>query len=321
MPKIVFSRILLAAALGFSIAAHAQNYPDKPIKIIVPFPPGGATDIVARIVAEKLRGRWDQAVIVENRAGAAGNIGTEAVFRAAPDGYTLLYTPLGPLVIHKSLYAKLSYDPDAFVPVSESVESTTVLVVHPKVAAESVQQLIALAKGNPDRLNYASPGSGTSFHLLAESFNSMAGVRIVHVPYKGTGPAITDLLSGQVDMMFTEISTTLPHIRAGKMRLLAVTSEKRNSLLPGTPTVSEVLPKFVGVGWHGIVAPPGTPSAIATKLSTAIAEALKQPDVAQRLLELNLEAVGSAPAEMALFMMQERERWGNVIRALGLKIE
>ena len=321
MQKIVFGRIMLAAALAFSLAAHAQNYPSKPIKIIVPFPPGGATDLVARILAEKLRGGWDQPVIVENRAGAAGNIGTETVFHAAPDGYTLLYTALGPLVIHKSLYAKLSYDPDAFVPVSESVASPTVLLVHPKVAAESVQQLIALAKAIPDRLNYASAGSGTSFHLIAESFKSMAGVRIVHVPYKGTGPALTGLLSGQVDMMFTEISSALPHIRAGKMRLLAVTSEKRNSVLPGTPAVSEVLPKFVGAGWHGIVAPPGTPSEIANKLSAAIAEALKQPDVAQRLLEMNLETVGSAPAEMALFMRQERERWGNVIRALGLKMD
>jgi len=311
-------RMLLAAALAFSLAAHAQDYPSKPIKIIVPTAPGAVTDTLARTVAEKLREKWDQPVIVENRAGAAGNIGAEAVSRAAPDGYTLLFAAQPTLVVNKSLYAKLAYDPDAFVPISVIAAATIVLVVHPKVAADSVQQLIALAKAHPDRLNYASAGSGSTQHLTAELFKSMAGVKIIHVPYKGNPAAVADLLGGQVDMMFAEISTALPHIRTGRLRALAMANERRSPVLPDIPALSEVLPGFVVAPWWGMVAPPRTPAAIADRLSTAVTEVLRQPDVAKRLLDMgSIEAIGSTPAAMALFMKQESARWGNLIRAIG----
>jgi tripartite-type tricarboxylate transporter receptor subunit TctC len=321
MRRMMFDRILLAAALACAVAAHAQEYPSRPIKIIVPNPPGGGNDLAARIVAERLREKWGQPVVVDNRAGASGRIGAEAVAAAAPDGYTLLVTAPASLVINKSLYAKLAYDPDAFVPVSVIVAGPGVLVVHPGVAVASVQQLIAYAKANPDKLTYASQGNGTIAHLAGALFQSMTGARIVHVPYKGSGPAVADLLGAQVSMMFSELSPALPHIRAGKLRALAAGGETRNPLLPEVPALTEVLPGFVFSYWIGMVAPAGTPSAIASRLSAEIAEGLRQPDVAKRLFDTNLEAVASTPAEMASFMKRESERWGNVIRLTGTKGE
>lgn len=321
MRRIMFDRILLGAALAFAVGAHAQDYPVRPIKIVVPNPPGGGNDFAARIVAERFREKWGQPVLVENRAGASGRIGAEAVAAAAPDGYTLLVTAPASLVINKSLYAKLAYDPDAFVPVSVIVAGPGALVMHPSVAAASVQQLIAYAKANPDKLTYASQGNGTIAHLAGALFQSMTGARIVHVPYKGSAPAVADLLGGQVSMMFSELSPALPHIRAGKLRALAAGGEKRNPLLPEVPALTEVLPGFVFSYWIGMVAPAGTPFAIANRLSAEIAEGLRQPDVAKRLLDTNLEAVASTPAEMASFMKRESERWGNVIRLTGTKGE
>lgn len=309
--------ILLCAALLFCLAARAQDYPSRPVKIIVPIASGASFDTAARLFAEKFREKWGQPVIVENRAGAGHNIGAEAVSRAAPDGYTLLFAPPPSLVINKSLFAKLGYDPDAFAPISVVLSTYNVLVVHPKVAADSVQQLIDFAKANPGRLNYASAGSGTTPHLAAELFKAMTGVRIVHIPYKGTSPAIMELMGGQVEVMFADIGLAHPHIRAGKLRLLAVASEKRSGTLPDIPAISEVLPGFLSVIWLGAVAPAGTPSAITHRISAAIAEVLKQPDIAKRLADMSFDAIGSTPEEMARFMTQERERWGSVIRASG----
>lgn len=311
--------MLLAAALAFSLPVHAQDYPGNPIKIVVPSAPGATTDALARMIADQFQRKWGQPVIVDNRAGAAGNIGAEYAIRANPDGYTLLFSYPAPLVVNKSLYGNLSHDPDAFVPVSLVGTAALVLAVHPKLAANSVQELIALAKASPSRLNYASQGTGTTGHLAAELFNSMAGVKIVHVPYKSSAPAQTDLLSGQVEMMLVELSSVLQHISAGRLRALAVGSEKRNPFLPVVPAMSEVLPGFVALTWFGMVAPPRTPPAIVNKLSAAVIEAIQQPDVAKRLHGLTLNAIGSTPEEMALFMRQERERWGNVIRAAGVK--
>ncbi|OGA30914.1 MAG: hypothetical protein A3G80_13445 [Betaproteobacteria bacterium RIFCSPLOWO2_12_FULL_62_13b] len=319
MRNTVYCRILSVAALVFALAASAQDYPSKPIKLIVPNPPGGGNDLVARFVMEKFRDKWGQPVVVENRAGASGSIGAEAVSKAPPDGYTLLVTSPASLVINKSLYTKLAYDPDAFVPVSVILAGVGVLVVHPKVAANSVQQLIALAKADPGKLNYASQGTGTIAHLAGELFQSMSGAKSVHVPYKGSAPAVADLLSGQVSMMFSELAPALPHINAGKLRVLAVGSEKRNPSLPNVPALSEVLPGFAFSYWFGMVAPAGTPSAIANKLSAAIAE-LKQGAAAKRMLDLSLEPIASTPAEMATFMKRESERWGNVIRVTGTKV-
>lgn len=322
MQKSAFSRILLALALSFSLAVGAQDYPSRPIKVIAPVPPGLGLDTFSRIVAEKLREKWGQPVIVENRAGASGHIGGEAAFRAAPDGYTILFAAHPQLVVHKSLYAKLPYDPDAFEPVAVLVKIPVVLVTNTKVAADSVQQLIGLAKDNPDRLTYASNGSGGTPHLAAEWLKTMAGVKILHVPYKSNTNAVTDMLGARVDMMFLNLDAVLPHIRAGKLRALAMAGDKRDALLPDTPTMSEVLPGFVLAPWWGAVAPPKTPAAIANKVSASITEILKQPDMAKRLFELgNIEAVGGTRAQMTQFMRQERERWAELVRVSGAKEE
>ncbi|MSQ50325.1 MAG: tripartite tricarboxylate transporter substrate binding protein [Betaproteobacteria bacterium] len=301
--------------------AWAQDYPLKAINIVVPAAAGGGLDRVARLLADKFRAKWGQPVVVENRAGAAGIIGSEFVAKAAPDGYTLLFAATGQLVINKSLYANLNFDPDLFVPVSLVTAAPNVLVVHPKVAAENVQQLIAYARANPDKLSYASQGTGTTQHLSPELLKAITGINMVHVPYKGGAPALTDLLGGQVDMMFTEISSLLPHLRAGKLRALGVGSERRNAALPNVPAMSEIVPGFVSMTWQGMVAPAGTQTAIANRLSAATAEALKQADLAKLIAEASLESIGSTPVELAQFMRQERERWGKVIRAIGAKAD
>jgi len=318
-------RILKVALLGLVLSLTqmvcAQDYPVKPIKIVLPVPPGAGTDFVARLVAERLQAALGQPAVIEHRAGAGGNIGAETVFRAPPDGYTLLLTGQGILVINKSLYAKINYDPEAFVPISLLASGLTILVVHPKVAANSLAQLIAYAKANPGKLNYASSGSGTIPHLAAELFNTLAGVKTVHVPYKGMAPGLADVLGGQVDMMFAGLSSALPQAREGKLRMLAIGSEKRNAALPDIPAMAEQLPGFAAENWFGLLASPATPNAIANRISGVIAESMKQPDVIKRLEALSFDAVGSTPAELALLMRQESERWAKVIRSTGAKPE
>jgi tripartite-type tricarboxylate transporter receptor subunit TctC len=292
------------------------------VRIIVPFPAGGSADLLPRIVGEKLAARWGQPVVVENRAGAAGNIGADAVYKADPDGYTLLSAPPPPLVINKLLYPKLTYDPEQFVPATVIASIPNVLLVHPKIAANSVQEFIAYARDNPGRLNYASQGSGSTSHLTAELFKSMAGgLRITHVPYKGTAPALADLLAGQVELMFDNLGVSLPHVRSGKLRALGVGSAKRVAALPEVPALAETLPGFVAVAWFGIVAPPKTPAAVAEKVAAGVAEALRQPDVQKRLAAMSAEPMGLGPAETARFMKQEAERWGAVIRSAGVKVD
>jgi tripartite-type tricarboxylate transporter receptor subunit TctC len=316
-------RLLLAAAFASAFTfAQAQGYPARPIRIVVPFPAGGSADLVPRIVAEKLALKWGQPVIIENRAGAAGNIGAELVYKAEQDGYTLLAAPPPPLVINANLYAKLAFDPTLFAPVSVIASITNVLLVHPRVPAASVEELIAYARTNPDKLNYASQGSGSTSHLTAEMFKSMAGgLRITHVPYKGTAPALTDLLAGQVEIMFDNLGVSLQHVKSGKLRALAVCSEKRIASLPGVPALSEILPGFVAITWIGVVAPQHTPASIVRKLSAAIAEAIESADTRKRLAELSADPIGSAPAETAAFMMRETERWRQVISTAGVKAE
>ena len=316
-------RLLMMAAIGFGIpvCSQAQTYPAKPIKIIVPSPGGATTDTLARIIAEKLQEKWGQPVIVDDRAGAAGNIGAEEAIKSAHDGYTLLFSYPAPLVVNKTLYTNLSYDPDSFVPISLVAVVPLVLAVYPKLAVANVQQLIALAKAHPNQLNYASQGYGTTGHLAGELFKSMARIEIVHVPYKGSTPALTDLLGGQVQMMFVELSTVLGQINAGKLRALAVGSEKRNEFLPDVPAMVEVLPGFQASTWFGMVAPPGTPAAIVDKLSSAVSESIHEPDVAKRFVDMSATAVGDTPAQMTSFLHEERERWGKVIRATGAREE
>ena len=315
-------RLFFAWAILFATTVSAQDWPQKTVRIIVPFPAGGSADLLPRYVGERLSQQWGQPVIVDNRPGAAGNIGATAAFQAEPDGYTLLSAPPPPLVINRLLYPKLGYDSAQFVPMTVIAAIPNVLLVNPKVSATSVGEFIALVKGNPGKLNYASQGNGTTSHLTAELFKSMAGgLQIAHVPYKGTAPALTDLLGGQVDLMFDNLGVSLPHVRSGKLKALAVASRTRVSSLPGTPTLAETLPGFEAVAWFGIVGPPKTPSAIAERVASGVAEALKNPEVLRRLAEMAAEPMGLNPAETAAFMKQETERWSAVIRSAGVKLE
>jgi tripartite-type tricarboxylate transporter receptor subunit TctC len=310
----------LIVLIAFPVAA--QEWPAKPVRIIVPFPPGGSADLLPRAVAEKLAEKWGQPVIVENRPGAAGNIGADAVYRAEPDGYTLLSAPPPPLVINRLLYQKLSYDSSQFVPVTVIGAIPNVLLVHPKTNVSTVQELIALAKANPGKLNYASQGSGSTSHLTAELFKSMAGgLRITHVPYKGTAPALADLLGGQVEMMCDNLGVSLPHVRSGKLKALAVASAKRVKSLPDVPALAETLPGFEAVAWFGIVAPPKTPRAIVEKVAAGVQQALRLPEVQKRLSELSAEPMGLTPADTAEYMKREVQRWAAVIKSAGVKAE
>ena len=315
-------RLLLAlASVLVSALAHAQEYPVRPIRIVVPYPAGGSADLVPRIFAEKLHAKWGQPVLVENRPGGGGNIGAESVYRAEPDGYTLMASPPGPLVVNRNLYRKLAFDPAAFVPVSILAAIPNVLLVNPKMPVHSVEEFIAYAKANPDKLNYGSQGSGSTSHLSAELFKSTAGLRITHVPYKGSTPAMTALLAGEIDLMFDNLGVTLAQVKSGRLRAIAVGTEKRVSSLPGVPAMGEILPGFVSATWVGIAAPPRTSAAIAEKFSSAVAEAIRSPDVVARLAALSAEPVGDTPKEMAVFMELEEERWKRVIESARVRAD
>ena len=321
MRKFTLCGLLLSAALALELGAQAQaqEYPAKPVRIIVPFAAGSTTDALARLIGEKLSARWGQPALVENRPGAGGNIGAEAVFRSPPDGSMLLFMP-GPFV-QKSLYPKLNYNPEELVPLSAAARVYSVLVVNPKVPAQTLPELIAYAKANPDKLNYASQGIASAAHLTGEMFKGMAGVKIVHVPYKGNAPALIDLLGGQVDMMFVNFGQALPYIRSGKLRALGIGSEKRSPLLPNLPSVSETVPGYVSMTLFVMFAPPGTPPAIADKISAATHEALRTPEIANWLSTNTLEAIGGTSAEAAQFIRQDNDRWSKVIKAAGITAE
>ena len=314
--------LLIAFTLAMGMHAHAQDWPAKPVRIVVPFPPGGAADALPRIIAERLTAKWNQPFVIDNRPGASGTIGTELFSRAEPDGYTLLSTPPAPLVINPSLYAKLPYDPAQFVPVSVMASIPSVLLVHPKVAADTVKELILLIRSNPGRFNYASQGNTTVSFLTTEMFIAAAdGLKITHVPYKGTGPALAAVLAGETELFFDNLGTSLQHVRAGRLKALAVCGERRHASLPEVPAMNEIYPGFVSVAWFGVAAPPKTPGAIAEKLSLAIGEILRMPEVQKRLAALSAEPIGSSPAEMARLMKQDAERWRGVIRVAGVKPE
>lgn len=309
----------VAAAIGAPWIPHAdaQAYPAKPVRVIVPFPAGGGTDTLARLLANRMQDKLGQTFLVDNRGGANGNIGTELVANAAPDGYTLLVATQGQFVISKALYPSLPFDPDRLEPVSLIAAGASVLVVHPSVPAPSVRALIDLGKTRRNELIYASQGIGSSAHLTAEMFGAQSGLKLIHVPYKGSAPALTDLQTGRVEMMFMELGGALPLIKVGKIRPLAVGSEKRNAALPEVPAISEVMPGFVTTNWTAMAAAPRTPPSIATQLATVLEEALKEPEMLARLSELRIEPLGGTPARMRTFLAAERERWGKVIRATG----
>ena len=322
------SVILKRWALGLLLAvvaggAWAQAYPVKPIRLVVPFPPGGATDIHARAVAQKLTDAWGQSVIVDNRPGAGGNIGSELVAKAAPDGYTLEMGTVGTHAINASLYSKMPYDHVRdFAPVILVAGVPNVLVVNPGLPVNSVQELIAYAKANPGKLNFASSGSGTSIHLAGELFKVMAGVQMTHVPYKGSSPALQDLLGGQVQLMFDNLPPSLPHIKAGKLRALGVTSATRAPALPDVPTIAESgLPGFEASSWFGVLAPAGTPPAIIAKLNAEIAKWLDTPEAKEKMLALGANAAGGTPEDFAKHIAAETAKWAKVVKESGAKVD
>jgi tripartite-type tricarboxylate transporter receptor subunit TctC len=317
--------LLLLSLLAAAPAAAqdtAADYPRRPIKIIVSVPPGGGIDSITRIVAEKLRQRWHQPVTVENKGGQAGNIGAEAVFGAEPDGYTLLATVPAPLIVNAALYKTLRFDPTAFVPVAVMTIIPNALAVRPDFPVSTARDFIDYAKAHPGQLNYASQGNGTTSHLAAELLQRSTGIRLVHVPYKGTAPAINDLIGNQVDMMFLEMAAASGLQRAGHLKILALATPKRIATYPDVPTFAELgVPNFESETWNAIVAPPKTPPAIAAKLNAAINAALDEPDIRAQLAELSAEAGKMTPEAMGKFIEAERARWTAVVKAAGIHIE
>lgn len=311
---------VMTSVLG---AASAQAYPDKPIRMVVPFPAGGTTDILARAVAQKLSESLGQQMIVDNKPGAGGNIGAQEVARAAPDGYTLVMGTVGTHAINPSLYKKMPYDHvKDFAPVSLVASVPNLLVVHPSVPVNSVKELIAYVKANPGKLNFASSGNGTSIHLSGELFKTMTGVQMTHVPYKGSAPAVTDLLGGQVQLMFDNMPSALPHAKGGKLKPLAVTAAKRFPGTPDIPTIAEAgVPGYEASSWFGVLAPAGTPKEIVNKLSTEIAKALKTPEMTKRLEEQGAQAVGSTPEEFAAHIKAETAKWAKVVKESGATVD
>jgi tripartite-type tricarboxylate transporter receptor subunit TctC len=323
------ARIAVAIAFVATLAgtgtadAQALAYPTKPIRIVVPFPAGGATDIMARAVAQKLGEAWGQSVVVDNRPGAGGNIGSELVAKSAPDGYTLEMGTVGTHAINASLYAKMPYDHvKDFVPIILVAGVPNVLVVNPSVPVNSVQELIAYAKANPGKLNFASSGSGTSIHLSGELFKTMTGVQMAHVPYKGSAPALADLLGGQVQLMFDNLPPSLPHIKAGKLRPLAVTTTTRAAALPELPTMAEAgVPGFDASSWFGLLAPAGTPPAIVAKINTEVANWLATPEAKEKLLGVGANAAGGTPEDFARHIQAETAKWAKVVKESGAKVD
>jgi tripartite-type tricarboxylate transporter receptor subunit TctC len=304
-------------------AADAQSWPTKPVRMVIPFPPGGTTDILGRVAAQKLSEAIGQQVVPDNRPGASGNIGTEQVAKAPPDGYTLLTAPGSTLTIHPSLYAKLGFDPlKDFAPITILAGVPNLLVVHPSLPVRNVKELIAIAKAKPDQLNYASTGAGQSTHLSMELFKNMAGVKIVHVPYKGSAPAVTDLLGGHVPMMFDNMPSALPHVKAGKLRALGVSTVKRSATAPDVPTVAESgLPGFDVTVWFAVLAPAATPREIIERANRILVKALQASDVRERLASQGAEPVGNTPEQVTAQMKTDLAKWAKVIKAADIKIE
>ena len=320
MIKRAFALAVAATLAAAASEASAQAYPNRPGRILVPFPAGAGVDIVARMLGLPLTDLWGQATVVDNRPGAGGTIACELAAKAAPDGYTLLLGNISTFAMAPSLYKKVNYDPvQSFAPITLVNTSANVLVAHPSVPAATTQALIALAKAKPGQINYASAGSGTSPHLAAELFKSMAGVDLVHVPYKGSPQALTDLLGGQTQIMFASLVSALPHIRQARLRALGVTSLKRAAALPDLPAISEAGLRGYDVSvWMGIVAPTGTPPAIIAQLNRQIAALLQSPDIRERLAVQGLEAASNSPAEFRTYIASEVRKWAVVIKQAGV---
>jgi tripartite-type tricarboxylate transporter receptor subunit TctC len=325
------SRYLMAVAAAASLLAMspvlgqqdpAADYPSRSVKIVVSVPAGGGVDAVTRIFANRLHQRLGQPFVIENRGGGGGNIGAEAVYTAEADGYTLLASQPAPITSNIALYKKLNFDPVALEPVAVMSRFPNTLLVRQGFPAKTVQEFMTYVKANPNKVNFASQGVGTTSHLTAELFNTLAGVKLVHVPYRGTGPALNDIVAGHVDLIFMELSAAYKLHEGGKARILAVTTDKRLDLLPGTPTMVEVgVPNFISDTWNAISAPPKTPKAVIGKLNRAINDILAEPETVARFRDLNLTPAGGSPDDMARLKKEETERWTRVIRDAGIQPE
>ena len=314
---------LVAVIAGLAPGAvSAQDWPAKPVRVVVPFAAGGTTDITARLIAEQLTQGLKQSFIVENRGGAGGNIGATEVARAAPDGYTFLMGTPGTQAINQFLYPKMPYDTlKDFAPVSFVVRVPNVLVVHPGVGVKTIAELIARAKARPGGMSYGTPGNGSTGHLSTELFKSRAGIFVTHIPYRGSGPMLLDLMAGQIEMAIDNLPSAMPHIRSGKLVALGVTSAQRNSQLPEVPTLASALPGYVAESWFVLVAPAGTPPTIVSRLSTEVDRILRKPEVIERFKGLGAEPVGGTPDQLAQFIVAETRKWQQVVKASGARVD
>ena len=313
--------LALPVALWIAFAAHAQNYPVRPVRIIVPFAPGGATDIVTRIVGQKLTEAWGQSIVVDNRAGAGGNVGAGLASKATADGYTL-FMPSGSVVTaNKHMYKKLNWNPDKdFVAITNCASGPQIIAVNAGFAAKSIKDLIAMAKARPGAINFGSAGIGTQTHLAAENFAYSAGINVLHIPYKGEGPALVELIAGQINFLTPNLSAAIGFVKQGKVRALGVTSKQRSAQLPDVPAVAETLPGFENLGWFGLVAPTGTPQAVITKVHRDVVAVLKSPDVRKRFEDLGMVPVGNTPAEFEKAIRAESGHWARVIKERKLQL-
>ena len=320
---VAISAVVLSfmAALA-AVMAYAEDYPARVIKIVVPFPAGGTADVMPRVIAEWLSRKWGQTVIVENRTGAGGNIGAEVVAKSQPDGYMLLASPPPPLVINQNLYPHLEFDPRQFVPIIVMARVPNALVVNPdKIATNNIKDFIAYAQANPGKIMDATQGNGTTSQLTSEMFQMMAHVKLQNVPYRGSAPALNDLVAGSVDCMFDNLGVSLQLVKAGRLKLIAVASPRRMTSLPDVPAIAETLPGFESVTWYAVVAPPRTPAAIVAKVNAGINQALHDAEVQKRLTDLSAEPVGGTPQETANYLKQEAERWNNVIATAHVTLD
>jgi tripartite-type tricarboxylate transporter receptor subunit TctC len=321
-------RLFLGALSGAAMLGHRAvwadgSYPQKPVKLIVPFPPGGGNDVIARLMAQKLTDRWGQSVVVDNRSGANGIVGLQALLQSAPDGYTLAVGAAGPLAVNPALYPKLPYDPVRdFAAITNMVNYPLLLVAHPSLPVRNVKDLVALARAQPAQVSFASPGSGNSGHLAGELFNNLAGVQMVHVPYKGQGPALTDLISGQVQLMFSSIPSVIQQVRNGQLKALGIGSTHRLASLPDIPTIAESgVAGYEAYSWVGLVAPAHTPASVVQKISADVTEILKDKEVADKLLLQGAVPVGDSPTAFAQYIKNEIAKWGKVVRDSNIKAD
>jgi tripartite-type tricarboxylate transporter receptor subunit TctC len=322
MKRLVAAWIIAGIAALLSTLASAQTFPTRTVKFIVPFPGGGINDVLARILAEKLQAKWHQPIVIENRTGAGGNIGAELAYQSAPDGYTLLLSPPGPLAINQSLYKQLSYQPLEFVPLTLVGSVPNVVIVRKELPANSLKELIAYVKANPGKVTFGSQGNGATPHLTGMMFQAMTGTTMVHVPYRGENLVLNDMVGGHVDLFFGNVAAAAPVYRDGRVKIVAVADTRRDRALPEIPTTAEAgLPGLVSTGWFALAGPPKLPTGLQAEIAQAAIDAIKLPDVQARFRAASVEPMGSTPAEMTAFIRGEAQRWGEVIKRNNIAVD